>query len=72
MECPLGAPLGISHIGHEPYETGAIMSYSGYQLCQDSGVGKARSQPQNAMPLQYFWHLSGVRGSAQSESRRAS
>jgi len=39
------------------------------QLLQDSWVGTALLQPQNAMPHQYLWHLLGDRGSAQHESR---
>jgi len=32
VECPMSAPLGISHIGHEPYETWATMTCSGKSL----------------------------------------
>jgi len=41
------------------------------QWCQDAWVETAQFQPWNAMPHQYFWHLSGDMGSAREGFRCA-
>ena len=69
LDNPWPRPPKEDNIVSGIYQHNSISSRD--QLGQDSGVGTARFQLQNAMPCQYFWHLSGDRWSARHESRRA-
>jgi hypothetical protein len=69
LDNPRPRPSQGDNIVCEIHQHNSISSRD--QLCQDSAMGTAWVQSQNAMPCQYFWHFSWDRRSAQRGSRRA-